>query len=139
MPIERIFLLPFLLIASACADSDTGPNIPVRLVNLQINLNNIQYQSLRQSGGFVYVEGGHKGLIIFRKSETTYLAWDRICPHGPENACEIVDIDASGFFMNDKCCESIFDLNGYPTAGPARYPLVEYQATSDGTYLYVSN
>ncbi len=139
MPIKRVFLLPFLLIASACSDTDTGPNIPVRLVNLQINLNNIQYQNLRQTGGFVYVEGGHKGLILFRKSESSYLAWDRICPHGPENVCEIVEMDASGFFMTDKCCESVFDLDGYPSAGPARYPLVEYQATSDGTFLYVSN
>ncbi|WP_350117692.1 hypothetical protein [Imperialibacter sp.] len=48
-------------------------------------------------------------------------------------------MNSSGFYMEDLCCKSTFDLDGYPSAGPAKYPLVEYRAVSDGTFLYISN
>ena len=136
---RHITLCFLVLIGSACSDQENRPNIPVKIVNIEINLTNIQYQALRQVGGWVYVEGGNKGLIVYRQSQSDFRAWDRICPHGPFIDCEIVDMDSSGFFMEDLCCKSTFDLDGLPSSGPAKYPLVEYPAVSDGTFLYISN
>ncbi|WOK06469.1 hypothetical protein RT717_25675 [Imperialibacter roseus] len=132
-------VLAVVLIFAQCSESNTGPNIPPKIVNIEINLSNLQYQSLRQVGGFVYLSGGNKGLIVYRQSQSEYRVWDRICTYGPGKECEVVTMNSSGFYMEDLCCKSTFDLDGYPTAGPAKYPLVEYRAVSDGTFLYISN
>lgn len=128
-----------LIFLASCADDDPGVVITPALVNVEINLTNLQYQNLRQVGGFIYLEGGHRGLIVYHESQSRYRAWDRLCTNEPTDACGVVELHSSGFYMEDPCCESTFDLDGYPSSGPAKYPLVEYSAFSDGTFLYISN
>jgi hypothetical protein len=135
-------VLPVIVLAVllwGCSEQSTAPNIPPKLVSIEINLSNIQYQALRQVGGWVYLSGGNKGLIIYRQSQTEYRVWDRICTYGPTENCEVVSMNSSGFYMEDTCCKSTFDLDGFPSSGPAKYPLVEYKGVSDGTFLYISN
>ncbi len=131
------FFVAFSVVA--CTDDEPRLNVPPALVNVEINLTNIQYQNLQQIGGFVYLEGGHRGIIVYRKGQSEYLAWDRLCPNEPENECGVVEVHSSGLYMHDRCCESTFDLSGYPTAGPARFPLIMYNTFSDGGFLYISN
>lgn len=123
----------------SCSENPTSPNIPPKVVNIEINLSNIQYQTLRQIGGYAYLAGGNKGLIVYRQSQTEFRVWDRICTYDPGKECEVVEMHSSGFYMEDLCCKSTFDLDGYMSSGPAKYPLLEYKAASDGTFLYISN
>lgn len=137
--LKSIIILLSALVGVSCADDEARLNVPPALVNVEINLSNIQYQSLRQIGGWIYLEDGHRGLIVYRKSQSEYLAWDRLCPNEPEDECGIVEVHSSGLYMEDPCCESTFDLDGYPTSGPAKFPLIAYNTFSDGTFLYISN
>lgn len=135
-------IYPFLVLVffSACGEKIDAPLIPDVLVNEQINLTNIQYNALRRDNGYVYLSNsGVKGIILMHKTGDTYLAFERNCPYQPYDACALVSVDASGFFMEDTCCQSVFDLNGYVTGGPSPYPLKQYATSLSGNLLYINN
>ncbi|MBI1770168.1 MAG: hypothetical protein HYR67_17505 [Bacteroidetes bacterium] len=106
-----------------------------------INLNFPQYQKLKLDGGFVYIEGaGMKGLILYRASENSYLAFERACPHHPGASCAIVQVDGSSLFMIDRCCNSSFNFSdGQPTGGPAERALIQYRVDMEGSVLKISD
>ncbi len=108
---------------------------------ITINLNYPQYQRLKLDGGFVYVEGGGlKGIILYRASENSYLAYERACPHHPGAACAIVQVDGSTLFMIDRCCNSSFNFSdGQVTGGPAERPLIQYRVDQEGNILKISD
>ncbi|QMU31657.1 hypothetical protein HUW48_21820 [Adhaeribacter radiodurans] len=124
---------------SACDETTDNPIIPNVLVNEQINLTNIQYNSLRRDNGYVYLKSGVKGIILLHKTGDTYLAFERNCPYRPFDECAQVSMDPSGFFMADSCCQSVFDLNGFVTGGPSPYPLKQYSTSLTGNLLYINN
>lgn len=133
-------MLSALLLLGACGDEVPVVDIPQALVNVQINLNNFQYQALQVNGGWVYEPGGVRGLIIYRQSATIYRAFERNCTFEPRNTCARVEVDPSNLFMVDPCCSSTFSFpEGIPTGGPAPAPLREYNTILDGTFLFVQN
>src|SRR5689334_8445121 len=111
----RLAVASLLVIVSTAAYSQAP------FPTITINLNYPQYQKLKLDGGFVYVEGGGlKGIILYRASETSYLAYERACPHHPGEGCAVVQVDASSLFMIDRCCNSSFNFSdGQVTGGPA--------------------
>jgi len=113
--------------------------IPVVLVDETINLNNYQYQALGVVGGFVYLNAGVRGIIIYRSSANEYLAIERNCTFQPMDPCADVKVDESTLFLIDTCCNSTFDFNGFPTGGPATIPLRQYKATLNENYLTITN
>lgn len=112
------------------------PDVPV---NVEVNLNDIDNVALKQIGGYIYTPGGVRGLIVYRKSQTEYKAYDRNCTFQPSDACATVDFHSSGFYIEDTCCSSVFDTDGFPTGGPAEYPLKEYQISQTSDILFINN
>ena len=106
---------------------------------INVNLNYPQFQKLKLDGGYVYLDGGGlKGIILYRASENSYLAYDRACPHNPNG--EIVQVDLSSLFMIDNVCHSSFNFSdGQPTGGPSMRPLVQYRVDQEGTVLKISD
>lgn len=105
-----------------------------------VNLNYPQYQRLKLDGGYVYIDGGLKGIILYRANENSYLAFERACPHHPDASCAIVQVDGSTLFMIDHCCKSSFNFSdGSPSGGPAERPLLQYRTELNGTTLKVSD
>ena len=105
-----------------------------------VNLNYPQYQRLKLDGGFVYIEGGLHGIILYRASENSYIAYERACPHHPEEACAVVQVDGSTLFMVDHCCKSTFNFpEGQPTGGPAQRSLYRYQIEPSGATLKITD
>jgi len=116
---KKPFYIFCLLSLAACNSSpidDLIPNVPV---NIELNLSDIDNLALQQIGGFVYLDGGVRGIILIRTSFDTYEAMDRNCTYQPTSSQAIVSMDSSGFFMEDKSCQSTFNLSGIPTGGPA--------------------
>jgi len=129
-----------LLMLTACTTETQIANIPDVLVNIDLNLNNIEAQPLQLDGGFVELDGGVRGIIVYRVSSGQYVAFERNCTYEPTRTCARVKVDDSGFFMVDTCCSSTFSFpDGLPTGGPATIPLKQYQTIIDGNFLLIRN
>ena len=123
---------------SATQNANTG-SIPNVAVNIQINLQNITYSKLTVDGGWVYLNGGNRGIILYRASSTNFLAFERTCSYYPGNACARVRVAPSNFSLQDTCCNSYFDFTGVPTSGPATLQLKQYLVTLNGYLLNITN
>ena len=106
---------------------------------ITINLNLPEYQSLR-SNGWTYVEGGVRGIILYRKDQSTYMAYERNCSFQPNEACATVDVHISNLYMTDPCCNSTFEFaTGQPTGGAAWRPLRQYETLLSGSNLTITD
>jgi nitrite reductase/ring-hydroxylating ferredoxin subunit len=106
-----------------------------------VNLTFPQYQRLKLEGGYVYIEGaGLRGIILYKAGENSYIAYERACPHHPEESCAIVQVDGSSLYMVDHCCKSTFNFSdGQPTGGPAQRALLQYRIEITGNTLKISD
>jgi nitrite reductase/ring-hydroxylating ferredoxin subunit len=121
-------LVLILLLFSNCEPDLSDDQIPyVQFPDVIINLNLPAYTSLKFDGGYAYVSGGVRGIILYRKNISTYIAYERNSSYHPFEACATVDVHSSGLYMLDTCSNSTFDFNtGNPTGGPAISPLRRY-------------
>lgn len=128
--------LGFVLACAPAIEESEIPNVPV---NVEINLRAIDSAPLQLVGGYIYVDGGVRGIIVRRESQNEYSAFERNCPYRPQDACALVEMNDTGFYMEDLCCGSTFDLSGFPTAGPATLPMKKYNTSLSGDYLFIYN
>ena len=121
--------LLLLLFISSCAPDLSDDAIPfVPFSDIVVNLNLPEYASLKMDGGYKYLkDGGVRGIILYRKSATTYIAYERNSSYHPNEACATVDVHSTGLYMIDPCSNSMFDFStGSPMSGPAIRPLRQY-------------
>jgi nitrite reductase/ring-hydroxylating ferredoxin subunit len=134
-----ILLLPLLLLFSTCKkEQQYVPNV---YVNLVIYVNDQQHSVLQAVDGWKYFDGGNRGVIVYRKSQNEFVAYERTCPFKPEESNSIVSVDTSNnIILKDASCSAQFLLsNGDPISGPAVIPLRQFNCVFDGTTLRVSN
>lgn len=117
----------FLLIASCSPDLVDDPIPYIPFGEITINLTLPQYQPLSSDGGYVTIDGGVRGIILYRKSAGNFLAFERNCSFQPNDACATVDPQVLN--MQDACCGSIFNYDGTPVGGMAWRPLRQYTTT----------
>lgn len=126
-----------MLFVSCKKDEETIPNVSVNIV---ISTTDPSYNDLNAVGGWIYLTGGSRGIIIYRYSIDEFMAFDRHCTYEPTESCAVVEVDLSGIIAEDLCCGSQFLLtDGSVIDGPASVPLKFYQTTFDGNNLYVYN
>lgn len=131
-------LLLFVLLSVTCGKNRTP--IPNVLVDITININNPGYIDLTATGGYMYLSGGSRGLIVFRKSPDEFAAYDRHCPYEAENSCGIMSVQSDNVNMKCACCETTFSLyDGTLQNGPATNPAKTYGTTFDGINLHIYN
>jgi Rieske Fe-S protein len=129
-----------LLSWSCSKDSQEYNNIPNVAVNLQLDISSTMYIELSTIGGYVYLTGGYKGIVVYRISPEDFVAYDRACPYNPTLPCERITMDPSGITLTDSCCMSNFNiLDGAVNKGPATQPLKRYHTQFDGQYLRIWN
>ncbi len=131
-------LLMCSLMLLACGEDERESPIPYVYVYVELNVNQLQYDDLRTKG-YIYVPGGVRGLVVLAERGGNYKAFDRNCPFQPNDACALVEVDPSGFFMIDHCCSSTFDLEGFPTGGPARSIMRKYATQMEGNVLIITS
>jgi Rieske Fe-S protein len=130
-------LFIILLFNSSCK-SDNPYNIPYVPVNFYVYPNTID--SDLGVSKFKYFSYGYRGIVIYRMGTDQFLAYDRACTFDSDNTTAIIKVDASGLFAACPVCGSRYELiDGYPIKGPAKNPLLQYQATYDGFKVYISN
>ena len=119
---------------------DTHSNIPNTAVDIYLYANNPSFINLTTVGGWVYISGGVRGILVYRKSNTDFMAYDRNCTYQSSDPCATVVVDASNIIATDTCCHSKFSIfDGNVTQGPATLALKAYNTSFDGNVLHIYN
>ena len=132
----RIFLMILLLVGVSCKKNKSHP-VPSIAFDFQIDLTLPSYQELNSVGGWAYVSGGIKGIVVYRQSTDIFVAWERMSPEDPDNVCvEGLTPDSSNFLqLNDPCSGAKFSMyDGSPSSGSS-WGLRKYQAVWNGSNL----
>ena len=101
--ISLAFVISISLHACNKNDDDIIKDIPV---NLTIYPSTPAYFDLSIVGGWIYVSGGVKGIIVYRKSISEFMAFDRNCTYNSNDPCAVVYVDSSNIIATDTCCNS---------------------------------
>jgi hypothetical protein len=141
-PIFYGLLAVSILLLFSCNDgiSPVSP-VPDVLVREEVNLNSIGAQPLRQrDGNFIYISGGIKGIIVYRKRQDEFLAFERKSPFNLEEDCGILKVPSSQFYMEDTCHQCTFNWEGQPLSGPCRSIAKQYRVQYSNAYtLLITN
>ena len=132
------FLVFFLIIISSCGDSnDYIKNV---YIDVEIDLSLPEFSSLNTVGNSIFIEGGNKGIIIYRFSNYEYNIYDRNCSYEPNLECSYIDSINSTIAMCG-CCSSAFllDQNGVAANSPAVLPLKQYNYSLNNSLLHIFN
>lgn len=131
-----IITLLFFIVACSKNDDETIPNVPV---NFTIYLTLPQYSSLNSIASHAIVNDyGYRGIVIYRRSQDEFVAFDLACPKDPSNT---MIVDSSGINTVDLSCGSKFLLeDGSVLNGPATRPMkqynTEYQPNNNTVSIY---
>ena len=132
----KAHLFFFIILLFGNCEPQLQDEIPYVQVEIDINLNDTEFLDLRLDGGYVYILGGLRGIIIYRANEDEYRAFERNSPVDPMAACSTIDVDATGLFMVDPCHNVFFDFNGIPISGNS-FPMRQYRTLLDNNWLYI--
>lgn len=132
--------LILLSLLPACKKSATVDPIPTVPVNLTVPLSLPEYSALNSIGNHVYINGGYKGIILYRNL-SGFLAFERACPYDPTTSGSIIEVDSGGVTTVDRHCGSKFSMdNGGVIKGPATRAMKQYNVNFDQTtatvYIY---
>lgn len=136
--------LPYLLLAlSTIALTSCGReqrcNVPIGMTNFTIEPNSAYYSGLNNVGGYMYLTGGHRGVVVIRTAYDQFVAYERTCPADSTSAVEVTSNWGSSILECPKC-HTLFVVNadGYPMDGGATAcPLYQYSTTYSGGILSV--
>ncbi|HRH34830.1 MAG TPA: hypothetical protein PKY12_07210, partial [Catalimonadaceae bacterium] len=120
--------LIFLVFILSCTDQPSliSP-IPDVIVNEQLNLNSAEAIPLKvRDGTAIAIKGGIKGIIIYRRSQDNYVAFERKSPYKLEDSCGIINVHSSLLYMLDSCHNCTFNWEGRPIGGPCRDVMKTY-------------
>lgn len=133
------FFFSVLFLVGSCKKNETN-GVPVAAVDIYIYANNPSFINLNAVGGWVYITGGVRGILVYRKSTSEFMAYDRNCTYQSTDACATVVVDATNIIATDTCCHSKFSIyDGSVLQAPAVLPLKAYNTTFDGNVLHIYN
>ena len=137
--ISTCFLLVILSLAYGCRKENEN-TVPNTAVDIYIYTSNPSFINLNAVGGWVYITGGVRGILVYRKSTSEFMAYDRNCTYQPTNTCSTIVVNNTNIIAVDSCCGSQFSIyDGSVLHGPAGLPLKTYSTIFDGTSLHVYN
>lgn len=130
-----------LLSVNSCKKQQTTSSVPLANVDINLYINTPTYINLNATGGWLYITGGVRGILVYRASSSEFKAYDRNCTYQPSNPCSTVKVDNSNIIIRDSsCCNSAFSIvDGSVIQGPAVLPLKAYNTSFDGNILHIFN
>jgi|ERR1035437_5696091 nitrite reductase/ring-hydroxylating ferredoxin subunit len=133
---KGIVLLAMLIVFSCKKSSDYVPTVAV---NTLLYTSDPLFAPLNSVSGYTYLSGGVEGILVYRKSQTEFMAYDRCCTYKVSDR-NIITVDASGLIAADAVCGSKFLItDGSVNHGPAANLLKIYQTSFDGQALHIFN
>lgn len=110
-------------------------NIAYQTVNITIYPNDPLYFKLQSVGGWVYINGGVNGIIVYRKTQTgstDFVALERTSTHLPDVPDARVKVQSDNFTLKDTLSNSKWRImDGAVLNGPATMPLRLYNTLYD--------
>ena len=131
-------ILLFILFCAGCAkDEDMIPDLPV---NFSAPLTDPRLSRLSSAGGAVTLNGyGVAGIIIYRRADNAYVAYDRCSTVNPDQRNAVV-VDDPSLTATDPVSGAKYSLyDGSPVKAPATTALKQYGVTIAGNTLQVTN
>lgn len=127
-----------LVLGLSCAkERNLVPNVPV---NFSSPLTDPRLSRLSSAGGAVSLTGyGVAGLIIYRRADNAYVAYDRCSTVKPEQK-NAVNVDDPSLTATDPVSGAKYSLyDGSPVKAPAETSLKQYTVIIAGNTLQVVN
>ncbi len=138
--IMQVIIIVIAISETGCKKDNNNNGVPNVGVDISLYANNPSFINLNVIGGWVYITGGIRGILVYRKSTSEFMAFDRNCTYNSDDPCATVVVDASNIMAVDTCCHSKFSIyDGSIVNGPAGYPLKAYNTTYDGNILRIYN
>jgi nitrite reductase/ring-hydroxylating ferredoxin subunit len=115
--------------------------VPYVYTDVYIYTANPSFNSLNAVGGWAYVNGGVRGIIVYRRSNEEFVAFDRNCTFDPDKTCATLSVDKNNNILAaDSCCGSKFNIyDGSVTRSPATRGLRQYNTYYNGSSLHITN
>ena len=129
--------LLWLLYSSCAKENNLVPDLPV---NFSAPLTDPRLSRLSSAGGAVTINGyGVAGIIIYRRQDNAYVAYDRCSTVNPEQKNAVV-VDDPSLTATDPVSGAKYSLyDGSPAKAPATTSLKQYGVTIAGNTLQVTN
>ena len=108
-------------------------------VNLNLYINNPEFFNIEAPGGWIYLNGGVAGILLYRKNLDEFIAYDRASTYNPVEDCGIT-VDLDNIILKDPCSDSQFLItDGSVIQGPASQALKRYNTNLYGNNLSIYN
>ncbi len=135
---KKIVFLISLCLFINCSDTTNLRNCIQSLpLNLGTDLNNPGLINAQTPGGFANINGGSKGILLFNKNGSDFVAFDKLCPN---NDCTSA-MTFENRLLQCSCDKSKYsvDFGGAPQTEGFECPAIEYRVTKIGTTIRISN
>lgn len=139
---KSLFIL-VLVVSSSSSCNKERYDFPYVPINLNVDL--VYLYATIGAGEYklMYDNQGVNGLVIRRNFNDEFFVYDRTCTHEPDYSCSIAGDTTSTLHVSCPCCGSQYFLDetgdAFVTRGPSKYPLVRYNASVNGGFLWVYN
>ncbi len=141
---KNIFFLILIfttLLFSSCKDENTETfvdELPFPApFEVYLNLSLVSNQSLEFEKHLYLNDIGLRGVVVVKRGENDYAAFERTCPFEPEKDCSIISMDPSQLYLSCDCGNSFYNLKGFPTNSPSPKKLREYRTQLSGNTLVI--
>lgn len=132
MKLRFFFMIGMIALMIACNKNKNHP-VPIVPTNVTININLPSYVDLNNVGGWAYVNGGSKGIIVYRRAVDDFVAWDRHSPADNGSCNDPLVPDTDNFLqLNDACSDATFSLFDGSPLSESEFGLRAYQTYWDG-------
>lgn len=131
-----IFCFGFLLLSSKCNNQNQNP-VPLVPVDVTIDIQLPSYSNLQGVGGWTYLNGGSRGIIVYRKGIDEFVAFDRHSPADVSGTCPLpLYPDSQNFLqLKDSCNNAVFSLYDGSPVSNSIYGLRQYATQFNGNNL----
>lgn len=136
--IRKLTFIIGLCLFVNCSDTANLQNcIRTLPLNILRDLNNPELINVQTPGGFAEISGGNKGILLFNKNGTEFVAFDKLCPASDCNQPMIFE----NRILKCSCDNSRYsvDFGGAPQTNGFECPAIEYRVVKNGSTLQISS
>lgn len=136
MKLLLVICFGLLLLSSKCNNQNQHP-VPFVPVDVTIDMQLPSYSNLQGVGGWTYLNGGSRGIIVYRKAIDEFVAFDRHAPSDPEGSCPIALYPDDQNFLQliDSCNNAVFSLYDGSPVSNSIFGLRQYATQFNGNNL----